>query len=108
MYWVEAFLGLILIAAPFALNYRDNPAAFWGSIVLGAVIVLASGYKVYTSKPERWEGWVDVAAGVAAVLLPFVFGFSTLVMALWTFVVVGVLVALLSGYDLYMTRAANA
>jgi hypothetical protein len=104
MYWLEAMLGLVLIAAPFALGYRDNPAALWASIVIGAVVLLASGYKAYTKKPERWEGWVDVIAGVIAILVPFIFGFSALVTALWAFVVIGLLVAILSGYDLYTTR----
>lgn len=108
MYWVETLLGLALIAAPFAFGYRDTSAAFWGSIVIGAVIVLVSGYKAYVKKPERWEGWVDVVAGIAVALLPFLFGFSAVVMALWACVVIGVLVAILSAYDLYVTRAAAA
>jgi hypothetical protein len=106
MYWIEAVLGLALIAAPFALNYRDNPAALWASVVIGAVVLLASGYKAYTRHSERWEGWVDVIAGVIAILVPFIFGFSALATALWAFVVIGVLIAIMSGYDLYTTREA--
>ncbi|MEN9934040.1 MAG: hypothetical protein RLZZ387_619 [Chloroflexota bacterium] len=106
MYWLEAVLGLALIAAPFALGYRDNTYAFWASIVLGAVVTLVSAYKAYARPTERWEGWVDVVAGVAAILVPFLFGFSALATALWAFVVIGVLIAILSGYDLYTSRQA--
>ena len=107
MFWLETVLGLALIAAPFALNYRDNPAAFWASIVLGVVVVLVSGYKAYTNKAERWENWVDVVAGAVAILMPFVFGFSALVTALWAFIVIGLLIVILSGYDLYTSNKAS-
>jgi hypothetical protein len=106
MYWLEAVLGLALVAAPFALGYRDNPAALWGSIVIGAVVVAVSGYRAYRNTAERWEGWVDVVAGAAAILVPFIFGFSAVATALWAFVVIGLLIVLLSGYELYVTRAA--
>lgn len=106
MYWLEAVLGLALVAAPFTLGYRDNSAALWGSIVIGVVVMVVSGYRAYKNTAERWEGWVDVVAGVAAVLVPFIFGFSALATALWAFVVIGLLVAILSGYQLYVSREA--
>jgi len=108
MFWLETALGLALIVAPFALNYRDNPVAFWASIVIGAVVMLASGYKAYTNKAERWENWIDVVAGVVAILMPFIFGFSALVTALWAFVVIGLLIVIISGYDLYTTSNVTA
>jgi hypothetical protein len=106
MYWLETVLGLALIAAPFALGYRDNSAALWASIVIGAVVVAVSGYKAYTQKTERWEGWVNVIAGVAAVLVPFIFGFSALATALWASVFIGILIAALSGIALFTERRA--
>ena len=107
MYWLNMILGLALIVAPFALGYNTNVTAFWSSIILGAVIALASGYKAFAKDAAHWEDWVDVVAGVIAVLVPFVFGFSTLVTALWACVVLGVIVAALSGYRLYTTSEAR-
>jgi len=106
MYWLNMFLGLALIVAPFALGYTTNSTAFWSSIILGAVIALASGYKAYAKDTARWEGWVDVGAGIVAVLVPFVFGFSALATALWACVILGVAVVALSGYQLYTTSEA--
>jgi hypothetical protein len=104
MFWVNMILGLALILAPFALGYSTNPTALWSSIVVGAVIAIASGYKAYTNAADRWEDWVDVVAGVIAILLPFVFGFSAVTTALWTYIVLGVIVVAVAGYDLYATR----
>jgi hypothetical protein len=88
------------------LGYSTNPTATWGSIAVGAVIAIASGYKAYTKVADRWEDWVDVVAGVIAILLPFVFGFSALAVALWTCIVLGVIVVAVAGYDLYTAQPA--
>lgn len=108
MFWLEAILGLALAIAPFALGYRDNSAAMWGSVVIGLLVMAVSVYKAYTKKPERWEGWVNVVAGIVAVLLPFIFGFSTLATALWATVLIGILIAALSGIALFTTSDATA
>lgn len=107
MFWANMILGLALMIAPFVLGYSTNPTATWGSIAVGAVIAIASGYKAYTKVADRWEDWVDVVAGVIAILLPFVFGFSALATALWACIILGVAVVALSGYQLYTTSEAR-
>jgi hypothetical protein len=104
MFWANMILGLALMIAPFVLGYNTNPTALWSSIAVGAVIAVASGYKAYTKTTDRWEDWVDVVAGVIAILLPFVFGFNTLAVALWTCIVFGVIVTAVASYDLYKTQ----
>jgi hypothetical protein len=108
MFWANMILGLALMFAPFVLNYNTNPLALWGSIAVGAVIAIASGYKAYTKAADRWEDWVDIIAGVIAILLPFLFSFSMLATALWTCVVLGVIVVAVAGYDLYTARQPAA
>jgi general stress protein CsbA len=107
MYWLITILGVALIGAPFVFGYTSNTTAFWSSIILGAMIALASGYKAYAKDAGRWEDWVDVIAGIVAVLVPFVFGFSALATALWACVILGVAVVALSGYQLYTTSEAR-
>ncbi|NTU85080.1 MAG: SPW repeat protein [Chloroflexales bacterium] len=105
MFWANMILGLALMAAPFALGYSTNPAALWGSLVVGAVIAIASGYKAYTKTAELWEDWVDIVAGVIAIVLPFLFGFNTLAVAMWTSIVLGIIVVAIAAYDLYAHRS---
>jgi hypothetical protein len=50
---------------------------------------------------------MDVVAGVIAGLVPFVSGFSGLATALWACIVLGVIVARPSGYQLYATSEAH-
>lgn len=106
MYWANMILGLALIVAPFALGYQSNPAAMWSSIVLGAVVAGVSGFKALTKGTAQWEGWLDVLVGVVAVLVPFAMGFGSLMVAVWSCMIVGALVAILAGYQLYRTGAA--
>ncbi|MCG8347454.1 MAG: SPW repeat protein [Chloroflexales bacterium] len=104
VYWILSILGLLLVISPFALGYSTDTNAMWSSIVLGAVIALVSGYKALARDKGIWEDVIAVIAGVVAIAIPFVLGFSSIAVALWTFVVMGILVVLLSGYDIYARR----
>lgn len=101
MLWSTGIAGLALILAPFVFGYTTNPTALWTSIVLGAVMTIVAAYKMVLKDVARWEFWVAGGAGILAVLLPFVLGFRTETAALWSNVVVGLIVALLAGNALF-------
>ncbi|MCU0494034.1 MAG: SPW repeat protein [Chloroflexaceae bacterium] len=107
MFWVTGIFGLALIAAPFAFGYSTNPAALWSSVILGAIVTLVSGYKLLVNDRATWEDWAQIVAGVALLLMPFLFGFSVITAALWTCIIVGAALILLPSYDLYL-RADQA
>jgi hypothetical protein len=104
LYWTNTVLGLALIAAPFVLRFTDNVSAMVSSIILGAIVAGASAYKALIKDGKLWEDWVDVVAGLAAVLLPIVFGFAATTATFWTIVLLGVVVLGLSGYQIYETQ----
>ena len=101
MYWITGILGLALGIAPFVLGYGEDSSAMWTSVVLGAIVLLVSAYRAFDNSEAGWEYWVAGMAGVLAVIAPFVLGFSALTTALWTSVVVGVIVAVLAGYEVF-------
>lgn len=101
MYYLTGFLGLVSGAAPFILGYNTNPIAMWTSLTIGAVLLVASIFEAVAEKEEAWEYWVAAVAGVAAVAAPFVLGFSGLMSAVWTLVIVGVLAIIFAGTKLY-------
>ncbi|MCB0211534.1 MAG: SPW repeat protein [Anaerolineae bacterium] len=98
MYWVTGILGLILVLMPFTLGYTNNLAALWTSIILGLVVVAVSFYKAFTKDTARWEYSVAATVGLIAVFAPFIFGFSTLTIAMWATIILGALIALTAGY----------
>ncbi|HXF61917.1 MAG TPA: SPW repeat protein [Caldilineaceae bacterium] len=105
MYWVTGLLGLLLGIAPFVLGYSNNQTAMWTSIVLGLVVVLASLFEATDTKKAKWEYWVAGIAGLLAVIAPFVFGFGVITMAVWSMVILGALILILSGYEVFMAPA---
>ena len=105
MYWITGLLGLAFIAAPWVFSYNDNNTALWTSIVLGAVVALVSAYKVIVRDAEDyWEYWVAGLAGAVAIIAPFVLGFNALTEALWTSIIVGALVLILAGYEVFFVQ----
>jgi len=101
MYWYTGLLGIAMAVAPFVLGYRDNTMAMWTSIVLGIVVIAASIVEGMDVKQAKWEWWVAGVAGVLAIVAPFVFGFTTLTVALWTFIVLGAAIVILAGYEVF-------
>jgi hypothetical protein len=102
MYWVTGVLGLALIVAPFVLGYSDNTTALWASIVLGVVVAGVSLFEAWDK--ARWEYWVAGAAGVLAVLAPFVLGFTAVTAALWASLILGAIIVILAGYEVFAVR----
>lgn len=105
MYWLTGILGALFVVAPFVLGYRDNSYAMWTSVVLGAVVLLASIFEAYDASKNKWEYWLVGLAGILAVIAPFVFGFTTLTVAMWTAIIMGALMLLMSGYEVFFEQA---
>lgn len=89
MYLLTGFLGLALIAAPYFFGYSGDMLALWTSLIVGAVLIIASIFEGIAADKERWEYWVVGAVGVAAIFAPFVLGFTAPGAALWTMVIIG-------------------
>ncbi len=105
VYWVTGILGVLFIIAPFVLGYTGTPVALWTTVILGAAILIFSAIKAGIHDTADWEYWITGILGLAAVVAPFVLGFSTLVQAEWTSIILGVLVVLFSAYRLLFGHA---
>jgi uncharacterized membrane protein len=104
MYWITGILGLALVAAPYVLGYSDNTTAMWTSVILGLVVVLVSIIEGVVRDPSKWEYWVAGIAGLLALIAPFALGFSSLATAMWFTVVVGALLLILDGYEIFFVK----
>lgn len=100
MYWVTGVLGLVLAAAPFIFGYADNTAALWTSLFVGGATMVVSSIEAVKADREQWEYWAVGVLGLAAIIAPFAFGFSTQASAMWTSVATGVLIVLFAGSKL--------
>lgn len=105
MYWITGLVGLAMAVAPWVFSYTDNTNAMWASVIIGAAIVLVSGYKaIMRDENQYWEYWVAGLAGIVAIAAPFVLGFNTLTAALWTSIAAGALVIIIAGYEVIFVQ----
>lgn len=101
MYWMTGILGLFLMFSPYIFNYANDPSATWVSLGSGFVVLVVSIWEGAEKKETRWEYWVAAIVGVFAILAPFIFGFGSITVATWTTVIVGAIIAILSGTKIW-------
>jgi len=101
MYWITGVLGVFLMVAPYLFGYADNAAAYWTSLLAGGIVAVASIWEGMETRKANWEYWVAAIVGIFAIVAPFIFGFGTHATAMWTSVIVGVLIAMFAGSKLW-------
>lgn len=106
MYWIMSTLGLVLMIIPFVLGFSAISAGTWGCILLGLVTALSGGYKAIVQDQARWEMVLVLITGVLAVVSPFILGFSNNAGGVWTSIVLGLVMVILAGKDIYEHRTA--
>ena len=103
MYWITGILGLILAVAPFIFGYSADTGALWTSLIVGGATIIVSILEGAQADKERWEYWAAGILGLIAILSPFIFGFGTNTNAMWSSIVLGVLIAIFAGSRLFTT-----
>jgi len=48
-YWAAGILGLVAIIAPFILGFSGYTSATWSSVVMGVLIALFAGSRLFTT-----------------------------------------------------------
>ena len=100
MYWLTGILGVVFFIAPFLFGYDSHTGALWTSLVVGVLLIIDSVFEGIAADKQRWEYIVAMALGFAAIIAPFVLGFSTITAALWTSLIVGVVAVIVAGRKL--------
>jgi len=96
----QLLLGLILCIAPWVVGFAAEQTATRTALATGTIIALVGlaallGHALAAS-------WLNLAAGVWAILAPWIVGFSALAGAMWSHVILGALVALAAGIALWL------
>ncbi|HZD88639.1 MAG TPA: SPW repeat protein, partial [Pseudolabrys sp.] len=96
--WLSWALGLWMLIAPWALRFEFQAAATKACVITGVLLILVEA--VTLSAFRAWEEWLNVLLGVWLIAAPWLLGVvSTAAMA--NFVIVGVIVVFLAGYELW-------
>lgn len=104
--WANVVLAVLLFISPWALQYAGTSAAAGGGEATGSFIaawnawitaIVVAGLAVAALlRFAEWQEWVIALVGLWLVISPWVLGFSAVAAALWSAVVIGVLVAVAS------------
>ena len=104
--WANIVLAVLLFISPWVFQFATAPAAAgateaggtsvaawnaWISALVVAGLTTAALLRFY-----EWEEWLNALVGVWLVASPWVLGFSAVVAATWSVVVLGALVAIAS------------
>jgi hypothetical protein len=103
---VSLVLGVWLVVSPWALGYAGETMAAWNAYIFGVIIAVAAIAALVAF--HEWEEWVNAVIGLWLIVSPWVLGFSGLAAAMWNFVAVGVIVAVLAAWAAYMARQEPA
>lgn len=98
-------LGVWLLASPYALGFTDVTWAAWNAIALGAIIAVSALAALVAF--HEWEEWVSGILGLWLIASPWVLGFSTLALATWNHVIVGLLVTAMAAWTIRRHRGFN-
>ncbi len=100
--WVDMVLGAWLAISPWILGFTDSDPATRNALIVGVAVAVLSGstFLIY----HVIEEWVDVVLGIWLIVSPWVLGASGHPGVVVDFVIVGALVAGLSGYEIWASR----
>ncbi len=92
--WINLICGVLLFVSPWALGFLGDPMAARTAWVGGAIIFLIG--VVALMQFAEWEEWVALVVGALVVIAPWVLRFAPIHAAMWSCVVLGVIVVLSS------------
>jgi uncharacterized membrane protein HdeD (DUF308 family) len=96
---INLICGVLLFIAPWIAGFAGEGHAAWTSWIGGVVIVVMAGAALLQF--AEWEEWVALVVGVLVVIAPWVLGFATIQSAAVVSVVLGIIVALSSVWELW-------
>ncbi len=104
--WINLICGVLLFISPWALRFSGDVMAARTAWV-GGVIIFLMGVAALAQFAE-WEEWVALVVGALVVISPWVLRFATIHAAMWTCVVLGILVALSSISEIWTVHHPEA
>jgi hypothetical protein len=98
MDWVNLVLAVALLVSPWVLAFPAG-AATYNAVIAGLIIGLVAIGAIVAF--AQWEEWVNLVLGAWVFIAPFVLGFADATTALWTHVIIGLVVAVLAAVELW-------
>ena len=100
--WINVVCAVLLFISPWVLGFAGELMAARTAWVGGVVIFVMAVAAM--ARFAEWEEWVALIVGVLVLISPWVLGFAAVHAALWTCVVLGIIVALSSISEIWVVH----
>jgi hypothetical protein len=101
---INAVLAVFLFFSPWLIGYREVQIASWNAGVCGLAIGLMAAFAI--TRLQEWEEWSSAALGLWTAVAPWILGFAGAVTAMWTHVLVGLAVLVLTAVELWLIHGS--
>jgi SPW repeat len=92
-------LGFVLFVSPFLFDFNVEKAAAASAWLNGGLISFVAF--IALTDLDEWEEWTNLALGVWVAACPWLFHFDGVTYAMWSHLVVGLLVAVLAAVEIW-------
>jgi len=104
--WFGVVLGVLILVSPFMIEESVPGMVMLNAVMVGLVVTVISQFQIFG--PTAWEEIVNAACGLWLIASPLAFGYGgTGQVRFWHFVL-GALVAVIAGIELWQDRQAKA
>ena len=100
--WINLVLAVCLFISPWVIGFVAETTPTWNAWIVG--IALGVFAVATLSMFAEWEEWVNFVLGLWLIVSPWLLGFAASVNAMWTHVVMGVLVAAVAAWAIWGHR----
>jgi hypothetical protein len=99
-------LGAVLFLSPWLLSFSSiHDLASWNAWIAGMVIAVLSIAALAAF--AEWEEWLNLIVGLWVIISPWVLHFSTNLQVTSTNVIIGVIVAALAAYEIWLNHSGT-
>jgi hypothetical protein len=102
--WINLVLAVCLFISPWVVGFVTEMNPTWNAWIVGVVLAVLA--LATLSAFAEWEEWANLVLGVWLIISPWILGFAANMDAMWTHVVMGVLIAAVSAWAIWGHRQA--
>jgi hypothetical protein len=100
--WLNLALSVLLFISPWVLGFAGEQQPAWNAWACAIIIAVFSVAALVNF--AEWEEWVNLVVGLWLVISPWILQFSAVTSAMWTAVIIGVIVAVLAAWEIWSAR----
>ncbi|MDW6024121.1 SPW repeat protein [Mesorhizobium sp. BAC0120] len=100
--WINLVLAVLLFISPWVVGFGTDTHASWNAWIIGVVIAILSIATL--SAFAEWEEWINFVLGLWLIVSPWVLRFAADTHAMWTHVILGILVAAVAAWAVWGHR----